>query len=240
MIAISTIILLFVLFICNGRATFYEKCSNDTNNFATKVENSSFVVYGKPTAKTLDETNDSMFYVTFQVDCIFKGPAISRHINITHAGQVQGKKYCQDFPIGRGYTIAFLERNPLNASDTKTFIPADFVEMPFKTNVTNKLLANTCGLHQVLPLESLASITDVCPAVSTDHQCIVNKIHHELTSNSSSLNPVVIPGGTQNGIEYIHSKSGIIQVEVDKKSGVNSINISILLILMAIVFVRFN
>jgi len=233
MTAISTIILLFVLCICNGGATFYEKCSNDTIDFATKVENSSFVVYGKPTGKTLYEGNDSMFYVTFQVDCIFKGPAISRHINITHAGRVEGKTYCQDFPVGRGHTIAFLERNPLNVTDTKTFIPADFVEMPFVINVTNELLANTCGLHHLLPLESN---TDVCPAVSTDSHCATNKNHLESTGNSS----VVISGGSQNGMDNIRGKSGTIQVDVDTKNGINSINISILLILMAIVFVRLN
>jgi hypothetical protein len=87
MTAISTIILLFILSTCNARTTFYEKCSNDTIDFATKVENSSFVVYGKSTGKTLYDGDDSMFYVTFQVDCIFKGPAISRHINITQVGK---------------------------------------------------------------------------------------------------------------------------------------------------------
>ncbi len=113
--------------------------------------------------------------------------------------------------------------------------------MLFETNVTNELLANTCGLHQLLPFESSALITDVCPAVSTDYLCGTNKIHViELTGIGSGLHPFVIPGGSQNRNDYIRSKSAIDQIEVDRKSGVNSINISILLILMAIFFVQLN
>jgi hypothetical protein len=65
---------------------------------------------------------------------------------------------------------------------------------------------------------------DVCPAVSTNHKCI--SFYHDLTSLDSAFNNI------------IRSKSGSIQVDVDAKGGVNSINISILLILMAILFVQ--
>jgi len=89
MIAISTIFLLFVLSISNARTTFDQNCPHDSIDFATKVENSSFVVYGKSIGKTLYQGNDSMFYVTFQVDCILKGPVIPGQINITQAGKTQ-------------------------------------------------------------------------------------------------------------------------------------------------------
>lgn len=126
----------------------------------------------------------------------------------------------------------------MNINDTYTFIPADFVELPFEKNVTNELLIKTCGLHQILPINSSALIADVCPAVSMDAQCILNKNHFELTSIHSPLNPILIPGGSEHGIDGIQSKSGEIQIEVDKKSGVNSINMSIMLIFMAILFIR--
>lgn len=89
MIAISTIFLLVVLSTCNGRATFFDEyeCPKDTIDFTTKVENSSFVVFGKSKGKTLAEGSDSVFHVNFQVDCIFKGPAIPSVINITQAGR---------------------------------------------------------------------------------------------------------------------------------------------------------
>jgi len=225
MIARSTIFLLFVLSICNGGTTFYEDCRNDTIDFATKVENSSFVVYGKSIGKTLDEGSDSTFHVQFQVFCIFKGSVMERQINITQAGQVEGKTYCQDFPVGRGYSIAFLEPNPLNVNDTYTFIPADFVEVPFETNVTDEVLANTCGLHHLLPINSSASMDDVCPMVSTNPKCV--SFYHDLTSLDSAF-------------DGIRSKSGSIQVDVDARGGVNSMNISILLILMAILFIQLN
>jgi len=112
--------------------------------------------------------------------------------------------------------------------------------MSFETNVTNELLINTCGLHQLLPLESSALVTNVCPAVSTDFHCIstINKTHFD--GINSGLVPVVIPGGTQHGIDNIRSKSGTMQVEVDAKNGVTSINISILLLFMAILFIWLN
>jgi hypothetical protein len=116
----------------------------------------------------------------------------------------------------------------------KTFIPADFVEMPFETNSTDELLANTCHLHQLVPLNTSAVLSDVCPTVSTASQCIVTtmKPHSELTSIGS--------GGSGNDFDHIRSKSGSISVDVDKNNGINSKNISILLILMAIFFVRLN
>jgi hypothetical protein len=89
MIAVSTIFLLFVLSICNAGVVFHEPCPLDTIEFATKVENSSFVVLGKSLEKALDHRSDTMFYVIFEVDCIFKGLAIPRHINITHAGKIE-------------------------------------------------------------------------------------------------------------------------------------------------------
>jgi len=238
MIAISTAFLLIVLSFSNGKPTFNKQCPKDTIDFATKVENSSVVVYGKTKSKILYEGNDSMFYATFQVDCILKGPVTERDINITQAGRGLNKTFCQDLPVGHGYTIAFLEPQPLNVNDSKTFIPSDFVEVPFEGNSTSELLANTCNLHQMLPLGSSAPITDVCPGVSTNPYCIytTSKTHLELTS----LSPMIISGGSHDKTDHIRSKSGSIQVDVDRNNGIHSINISILLILMAISFVRLN
>lgn len=127
----------------------------------------------------------------------------------------------------------------MNINDTKTFIPADFVELSFEKNVTDILLEKTCGLHQVLPLQSTASISDQCPAVSTDSKCISNKIGIEISGNNS-LNPIIIPGGSEDEINNIRSKSGTVQVEVDARGKMNSININILLIFMAILFIQLN
>jgi hypothetical protein len=154
------------------------------------------------------------------------------------SGRVEGKTYCQDFPVGRGHSIAFLEYNPSNESSIETFIPSDFVEMAYEGNSTDELLAGTCNLQQLTPHNSPA--TDICPAVSTDRHCsniTLIKTHPE----SADIIPIVIPGGSVRGIDIIRSKSGKIQVDVDTNTGVvNPMKLSILLLLMAISFVRFN
>lgn len=63
-------------------------CTSDSVDFATKVNQSSIVVYGKTMAKMMNEESDSVFHVFFQVDCILKGPATLRQINITNAGKL--------------------------------------------------------------------------------------------------------------------------------------------------------
>ena len=60
-------------------------------DFATKVDRSSTVVYGKTTGKILDDSMDGTFRVIFQVECILKGPATARQINITRAGTNEGE-----------------------------------------------------------------------------------------------------------------------------------------------------
>jgi len=99
--------------------------------------------------------------------------------------------------------------------------------MPVESNSTNELLANTCHLNHLLPLESIA---DACPAVSTNPECTHTTIKTELTSVLS----VIVSGDSHHGIDRIRSKSGTIQVDVDTKSGVNTINMNIHLIFMAI------
>jgi hypothetical protein len=92
--AMSTIVSIYVLLVLSiirGQLTAavrHAKCFNDTNEFATKVKQSSFVVYGKATGKSLNEGSDSTFHVAFRVDCILKGQAISKYINITDAGKL--------------------------------------------------------------------------------------------------------------------------------------------------------
>jgi len=262
MFAISSVLLLIVVSLCHGKPTD-RQCTPDTIDFATKVEKSSVVVHGKAMAKIMNEGSDSTFHVFFQVDCILKGPATLRQINITNAGRVEGKQYCQEFPVGRGYLIVFLEPISSNKSDHKTFIPADFVEVHDEGNSTSQLLARACSLHRLVPRHSLASVAEVCPAVGTDPICqqvvnttvimatkllinATNVILSDVTTNISNKT-LIIPGDKghlthpihtpQQEIETIRSKSGINQVDVDKKqNGAKSMTFNILLMIMAIFF----
>ncbi|CAF0894008.1 unnamed protein product [Adineta ricciae] len=169
------------------------QCLPDTNDFATKVEKSSIVVYGKAMAKIMNEGSESIFHVFYQVDCILKGPATLRQINITNAGRVPGKQHCQEFPVGRGYSIAFLEPVSANQSDFKTFTPADFTEIREEGNSTSQLLARTCNLHRIVPRQSLASVADVCPPVGTHPICQEMNVTSLLVPNARLNSTVAIP-----------------------------------------------
>lgn len=165
----------FLLFLAECRGQIlpnYGRCANDTNDLATRVKGSSIVVFGTTMGKQLNEGSDTTFHVQFRVDCILKGPSISRLINITEAGYSSNRKYCQDFHMARGYSIAFLERRPLYENDTTVFIPADFAEMPYYDNKTDEILSEICDLQQLAPLESTSRTASVCPVVSTAPQCI--------------------------------------------------------------------
>jgi len=260
MFAISSVFLLIIVSLCHGQPTS-RQCTPDTVDFATKVDKSSVVVYGKPMAKIMNEGSDSAFHVFFQVDCVLKGPATLRQINITNAGRVEGKQYCQEFSVGRGYAIAFLEPISSNKTDHKTFTPADFVEILDEGNSTSQLLARTCNLHRLVPLQSLATVADVCPAVGTHPICLelvnatvittfnlinsTNIILSDVTTNISNktllisddkghlTSPIHIP---QEQIDLIRGKSGSIQVDVDKHNDAKSMTFSILLMIMAILF----
>jgi hypothetical protein len=100
-------------------------------------------------------------------------------------GQVNNRQYCQEFPLGRGHSIAFLERNPSHANNTAIFIPSDFTEMSYEGNITGDLLLATCGLQRLVPLESSAMLVDVCPRVSTASQCF-KTVNITTTSKTSS------------------------------------------------------
>jgi len=261
MFAITSVFLLIIVSLCHGQPT-NRQCPPDTIDFATKVDKSSVVVYGKPMAKIMNEGSDSIFHVFFQVDCVLKGPATLRQINITNAGRVEGKQYCQEFSVGRGYAIAFLEPISSDKTDHKTFTPADFVEILDEGNSTSQLLARTCNLHRLVPRQSLASVAEVCPAVGTHPICLeivnatiitttnllinsTNVILSDVTTNISNktllisddkghlTNPIHT---TQEQIDAIRSKSGSIQVDVDKHNGAKSMTFSILLMIMAIFF----
>ena len=88
MFALSSVLLLMVVSLCYGQST-KEHCAPDTVDFATKVDKSSIVVYGKSMSKTMYEGSDSVFHVFYQVDCVLKGPATLRQINITYAGRIK-------------------------------------------------------------------------------------------------------------------------------------------------------
>jgi len=261
MFAFSNVLLLVIVSLCYGQLT-KQQCEPDTVDFATKVEKSSIVVYGKAMSKVMYEGSDSVFHVYYQVDCVLKGPATARQINITYAGHVEGKKYCQELPAGRGYSIAFLEPNPVNKSDHKTFTPTDFMEIHNEGNSLNELLARTCNLHRLVPRQSLADVATVCPVVGTDPSCLqaanstviittnllnnsTNIILSDASTNVSNkttlmtdnkgllAQPIHTP---QQEIESIRGKSGTIQVDVDKQNGAKSTTFSILLMIMAIIF----
>lgn len=72
---------------CNSKAVPNPSCRADDVEFATKIANSSFVVYGKPTAKALYNNSDAMFFGTFRVDCILKGTPVANVISIVRAGK---------------------------------------------------------------------------------------------------------------------------------------------------------
>jgi len=261
MFAISSVFLLIVVSLCYGQPT-NRQCAPDTTDFATKVDKSSLVVYGKPMAKIMNEGSDSIFHIFFQVDCVLKGPATLRQINITNAGRAEGKQYCQEFPVGRGYAIAFLEPISSNETDHKTFTPADFPEMIDEGNSTSELLARTCNLHRFVTRQSLASVADVCPAVATDPSClqIVNTTATVTTNLLINATNVIFSDGTlnisnqtvlisdekgrlaqpihtaQQELDAIRGKSGTIQVDVDTQNSAKSMTFSILLMIMAIFF----
>jgi len=258
MFVVRSVLVLLALAICNAA----RHCPVDTVDFVTKVNQSSVVVYGKTMAKIMDEGSDATFHIFFQVDCIFKGPATARQINITNAGQREGKQFCQEFDVGRGYTIAFLEPSLLEDDNNKTYVPADFVEIPDVGNVTSELLARTCNLHRLVPLNSKATVAEVCPSVSSDAECHsetstkwiktqpdLQVIKNKSKSNTTQVLVVPIPtdgqmthpiSTPQQEIDAIRAKSGHVhQVDTDRHASANSINTNILLVLTAIGFARF-
>ena len=190
MFVICATVFLLLLGECRGSlSSSYSRCANDTNDLATRVKGSSIVVFGTTMGKQLNEGSDTTFYVQFRVDCILKGPLISRMINITEAGYSSNRKYCQDFHMGRGYSIAFLERRPLYENDSAVFIPADFAEMPYFDNKTDEVLAEICDLHQFAPLESTSRAASVCPVVSTAPQCYRPLNTTTTASNALQIRP---------------------------------------------------
>lgn len=88
MLARLSLCLLVAVSLCYGQATSGDRqCLPDNVDFAEKVEKSSVVVYGKAMAKIMNDGSESVFHVFYQVDCILKGPATLRQINITNAGK---------------------------------------------------------------------------------------------------------------------------------------------------------
>ncbi|UJR16058.1 hypothetical protein I4U23_002971 [Adineta vaga] len=234
MFNISTIFLLISIAIWNVNAIRNRDCHPDDISFANKVANSSFVVYGKPTAKTLYNDSDAMFYGTFRVDCILKGSPIDNVIQIMKAGRVDGKTYCQDLSVGRDYVIAFLKQDPLQKNNTNTFVPMDFADMPVEGNATSQLLADTCNLQQILPIRSSALINDICPVVSTHTHCTPSTMKTNFDSATTGSGSIIVPGQYHNLTDGIRSKSGTALVDVDINKASNMRSINIFLIFMAI------
>lgn len=91
MFAFSTILLLLIGSLCYGESS-KQTCAPDTVDFATKVDKSPIVVFGKAMSKEFYEGSESVFHVFYQVDCVLKGPATLRRINITNAGRMHVSK----------------------------------------------------------------------------------------------------------------------------------------------------
>ena len=138
--------------------------------------------------------------------------------------------------MGHGHVIAFLEHYPMNATGMKSFIPADFVEMQYDSRTSSDLLAATCHLNQLAPLQSTS--TDMCPAVSTAAHCAAmdkSSISlHVAGSNSSGVTAILIPGEASGNIDIIRSKSGSFQIKDDRSEGLRSIRLDCLLIATAL------
>ena len=88
MFTLPSILLLTIASLCHGQ-TSNRQCPPDAVDFATKVDKSSIVVYGKAMAKIMNEGSDAVFHVFYQVDCVLKGPTTLRQINITNAGKIK-------------------------------------------------------------------------------------------------------------------------------------------------------
>lgn len=87
MFAFSAILLLLIGSLCYGESN-KQTCASDNVDFATKVDKSSIVVYGKAMSKEFYEGSETVFHVFYQVDCVLKGSATLRRINITNAGKI--------------------------------------------------------------------------------------------------------------------------------------------------------
>lgn len=243
MIALSSVALLLFVTLSHGLTTTGRTCPTDNVDFKTKVQNSTIVVYGKSMAKTLNEGSDSVFHISFQVDCILKGPPTARQINITNTGRVPGRQYCQEFPVGRGYSVAFLEPVSTTENDPKTFTPTDFVEIVNEGKLIEDLLRSTCSLTQRVPLNSIATVAEICPSVSTAPECqtstsgtvpetttvvaLTQPKDTESSKNETKTNeeshlskPVQSP---EPELDAIRAKSGQTQVNVDQKSAANKL-----------------
>lgn len=147
---------------------------------------------------------------------------------------MENRTNCQVFPIGQGDIIAFLEKESSN--DSSVFIPTDFSDVLFDEESTNEVLANTCDLKQLLPTELTLSTADMCPAVSTNPICI--RTTKAMNVNNGGLSPTVIPGGSQANIDNVRSKSGLAAGDGDNMGNTNTLNISILLTIFVINFVK--
>lgn len=145
--------------------------------------------------------------------------------------------------MGRGYSIAFLERRPKYENDTKIFVPADFAEMSYSDNKTDEILAEICDLQQLAPLESASRTASVCPVVSTAAQCI--RVPNTTTSTTwrcfeSRFEKSSISGTIANVLDSIRSKAGTVQVDVDMKNGLVQLQWNLFLIIMMILILQWN
>lgn len=238
--------------LCLGQTKADRSCTPDTVNFNTKLEKSTIVVYGKTMAKIMNEGSESIFSVSFQVDCILKGPATVRQINITNAGRAPDREYCQEFPVGRGYSIAFLEPASPLSPDNKNFVPTDFVEIVNDGKNVDELLARTCSLTSVVPLQSIASVSEICPPIATDPTC-QNTTGSTLFSSTETLKettddsmqieqttsdghghlskPIQTP---QQEIDAIRAKSANAQTYADTKNAGQSLTWNIFLLSLVV------
>ncbi|CAF0885993.1 unnamed protein product [Adineta steineri] len=141
------------------------RCINSGVLFSDQIARSPLIVYGESLAKNIyvESDTESLFNVTFRIDCILKGQIIESQIKITDAGIKAGHMACQWLDPGQ-YYVVFLEKWGTNPNEYR---PLDFQEH-IGDNTTYELLTKTCHLTKNLPLHST---TNNCPNVSFSGFC---------------------------------------------------------------------
>lgn len=158
------------------------RCINNGITFSEKILRSPVVIYGETISKQTyrESSKELLSNVTFRVDCILKGQDIENQINITEAGIKLGHMSCQWLDPGHFY-IVFLETWGINKN---TYRPVDFQELVLNDN-TKELLAKTCRLKRLRPLNSL---NDNCPNVSAPGYCPHDNIDMNIAPRERSSN----------------------------------------------------
>ncbi|CAF1452923.1 unnamed protein product [Didymodactylos carnosus] len=106
-------------------------------SFPLKYGDSSIVAYGTVTSKSIYPTDQHLFNVTFQVDCVLKGEINERKINITQAGSAPNHNGCQYLDVGKQY-IVFIQKF------FNVYSPMDMEEIELRNDTTANIFEQYC------------------------------------------------------------------------------------------------